>query len=76
MSTCCQVQQAVLGAFAHSQESSNHNIAQWAAINNLVNAELDPVWAGKKTMAQEAPILQAKLNSLLQQNIKRFGSGR
>jgi multiple sugar transport system substrate-binding protein len=71
-----QVQQAVLGAFAHAQESSNHNIAQWAAIENLVNAELDNVWNGKKTMAQEAPTLQAKLNSLLQQNIKRFGSGR
>ena len=71
-----QVQQAVLGAFAHAQESSNHNIAQWAAIENLVNAELADVWNGKKTMAQEAPTLQAKLNSLLQQNIKRFGSGR
>jgi hypothetical protein len=70
------VKQAVLGAFAHAQESSNHNIAQWAAIENLVNAELDVVWNGKKTMAQEAPILQSKLNSLLQQNIKRFGRGQ
>jgi len=70
------VHQAVLGAFAHAQESSNHNIAQWAAIGNLTDAELGPLWAGKKTAAQVAQVIQPKLDTLLQQNLTRFGSGQ
>jgi multiple sugar transport system substrate-binding protein len=70
------VHKVILGAFVHGRESSNHQIAQWAAIANLTDAELAPMWNGQKTAAQVAQVIQPKLDALLQQNIKRYGSGQ
>jgi len=39
------VEQAVSGAFTHGQESSNHAIAQWAALQNLFDIDTAPVLA-------------------------------
>jgi multiple sugar transport system substrate-binding protein len=70
------VYQAVVGAFAHSRESSNHNIAQYAAIDNLMNAELAPMYNGQKTAAQVAVVIQAKMDALFTQMHKQYGGGQ
>ena len=70
------VEQAVSGAFTHGQESSNHAIAQWAALQNLFDIDTAPLWTGQRTAAQVAPALQADMNTLLVQDTRRFGPGR
>jgi multiple sugar transport system substrate-binding protein len=68
-----KLREAVSGAFKYSQESSNHIIANWAGIERLVNAELDPMWLGKATAKEVVKSLKPKLDKLLEDTIKQYG---
>ncbi|MBP8637559.1 MAG: sugar ABC transporter substrate-binding protein [Dictyoglomi bacterium] len=67
-----KLKEAILGAIKYSQESSNHIIANWSAIERLANAELDPMWLGKATAKEVVKSLQPKLDKLLKDTKEQY----
>ncbi|MGQ9630934.1 MAG: ABC transporter substrate-binding protein [bacterium] len=59
------LRETIMGGIKYSQESPNHTIVRWPEIENIVNAELDPLWLGKISAKEAVASLEAKLNKIL-----------
>lgn len=65
-----QLDQVLDGAFTYAQEDAEHTIFGFYKLQSIWNAEIDPLWLGKKSAKEVVDTMIPKLNSAIKENLE------